>query len=80
MAVGQDRRPADTLSRRPSRRQSAPPWAKQESRTRVELRQDLKVNNSRLRSALAEMQRRGLAQRGEKGWPLGQQQPAHPRS
>jgi hypothetical protein len=37
------------------------------------LRRELRVNNARLGGTLAEMERRGLARRGEQGWTLGKQ-------
>ena len=42
--------------------------------TRTALRSKLAVNNARLGEALTELQARGLAHRGPKGWSLGQQQ------
>jgi hypothetical protein len=41
--------------------------------SRAELRRELRVNNARLGGTLAEMERRGLARRGEQGWTLGKQ-------
>lgn len=43
-------------------------------RTRTALRSQLAVNNARLGQALTELESRGLAQRGPKGWSLGQRQ------
>jgi len=44
--------------------------------TRAALRSQLAVNNARLGDALTELERRGLAHRGPKGWTLGQPQRA----
>jgi len=44
-------------------------------RTRAALRAQLAVNNARLGQALTELEARGLAERGPKGWSLGPQQP-----
>ncbi len=43
-------------------------------RTRAALRSQLAVNNARLGEALTELEARGLAHRGPKGWSLGQPQ------
>ena len=43
-------------------------------RTRGALREQLAVNNARLGETLTELQRRGLIERGPKGWILGQRQ------
>ena len=43
-------------------------------RTRGALREQLAVNNARLGETLTELQRRGLIERGPKGWTLGQRQ------
>lgn len=45
----------------------------EQPRSRADLRRELRVNNARLGSTLAEMERRGLAEHGDKGWTLSRQ-------